>query len=226
MYLPFLHTKKVTVEIGCGDIIADAIWIFVQLNLNGLVFIYQTSDHEWLDFEGYILFLDAPPPKTNGWNPQNWWSVWIIISPFPMFFFKGSSSWFLGHSPSVALARPGWPGGHYDFDPQRLRELHSKNQRRCHDAMELLDWKQQTALGVWTDIYRGGSVSLKWSESYGRYVLKLCFFVVKQWIFIVTKISDFLLTWSSLGLFHDIPLGTTPSSSLRPGWQFCCWKEN
>ena len=101
--------------------------------------------------------------------------------------------------------------------------------RRSFPFGELLGWKQLTALGVWNEIFFGVFfVFLKWSESYGRYVLKLCFFVVKQWSFIVTKISDFLLTWSSLGLFHDIPLGTTPSSSLRPGWQLknWCWKEN
>ena len=35
-----------------------------------------------------------------------------------------------------------YSGGHYDFEPQRLRELHSKNQQRCHDAMEWLASKK------------------------------------------------------------------------------------
>ena len=28
------------------------------------------------------------------------------------------------------------PDAIYDFEPQRLRELHQKNQQRCRDAME------------------------------------------------------------------------------------------
>ena len=35
-----------------------------------------------------------------------------------------------------------YSGGFYDFEPQRLRELHSKNQQRCHDAMEWLASKK------------------------------------------------------------------------------------
>jgi hypothetical protein len=30
------------------------------------------------------------------------------------------------------------PDAIYDFEPQRLRELHQKNQQRCRDAMESL----------------------------------------------------------------------------------------
>ena len=49
-----------------------------------------------------------------------------------------------------------YSGGHYDFEPQRLRELHSKNQQRCHDAMEWLDSKK----------YRFCSDETSWPQSW------------------------------------------------------------
>ena len=74
---------------------------------------------------GYLPFL-APQERFEGFSCVSF-----------------SNGEFSRHTP--------YSGGYYDFEPQRLRELHSKNQQRCHDAMEWLDSKKDPILQRRTD---------------------------------------------------------------------------